>query len=432
MSLRLYTGSLVIVGLLGALPAFTNLRVGSLQPEDFVLLLLLGFCIAKFIYSGFSFRLSSQLIGLFMSYGLLLLSLLLLSVLATRLTFYPLDEVSILKRPVIFSLSKLLQLAAIICGFLWLANVFVRKRDLLAQAMSIYYWTGIVSSQYAILSYLALARLHFTPPEIFGAYSNIDGGLRACGFFNEGGPFGVYIVSVVVVGLLHRRVTGQRLGVVSIAVLSIAFLLSASKAGFVAAAPLCLYSIISAASFRRRASYLILSSAILWAAAAGLSLGDQLLGYLESYQNIDEQIAVRGNDYSLVVGRVSALYIVPRMISAHPLTGIGFGNYPLMRNDPLYLGSLPAITEVEDLPGLGIPGIAAEMGIPVTLWLMLLLFRPYWGTRKKALVFAMAALFQPLAHIVVGVQLTLFYPWFVTACALAASCDEPDRSHLKR
>src|SRR5260370_19932796 len=207
MSVRRYTGSVAIVGLLAVLPAFTNLRLGSLQPEDFVLLLLLGFCIAKFMYSGFSFRISSELIGLFRSYGLLLLSLLLLSVLATRLTFYPLDEVSFLKRPVIFSLSKLLQLGAIICGFLWLTNVFFTKKSLLAQAISIYYWTGIVCSLYAILSYFALAVLHFTRPEIFGAYSNIDGSLRACGFFNEGGPFVVYVVSVVVVGLLLCHLT---------------------------------------------------------------------------------------------------------------------------------------------------------------------------------------------------------------------------------
>jgi hypothetical protein len=122
---------------------------------------------------------------------------------------------------------------------------------------------------------------------------------------------------------------------------------------------------------------------------------------------------------NLVAGRVSALYIVPKMISAHPVTGIGLGNYPLMRNDPHYLGVLPAIPEVEDVGGIGIPGIAAEIGIPATLWLLILLFMPYQVCRKSASILAVAAAFQPLAH-TFAVQLTFFYPWFVSACALAA------------
>jgi len=96
-----------------------------------------------------------------------------------------------------------------------------------------------------------------------------------------------------------------------------------------------------------------------------------------------DEIAARGNDYNLVVGRLSALHIVPKMILAHPVTGIGLGNYPLMRNDPMYLDGLPAVTEIEDLPALGIPGITAEMGVPITIWLVSLLLVPISGTEGK-------------------------------------------------
>jgi len=183
---------------------------------------------------------------------------------------------------------------------------------------------------------------------------------------------------------------------------------------------LILYSVVTAASFWKKVSYFILSATLLYAAATWLDLGNLLLGYIDSYQNIEDKMALLGRDQNLVLGRVAALYIVPRMISAHPVTGIGIGNYPLMRNDPHYLGSLPTITDLEDLPALGIPGIAAEMGIPATLWLMALLFAPYWMSRKKAsIVIGVAAIFQPLAH-ALGVQLTFAYPWFVSACTLAA------------
>jgi hypothetical protein len=169
--------------------------------------------------------------------------------------------------------------------------------------------------------------------------------------------------------------------------------------------------------------YLLLVTSILAGAAVWMNLGDSLLGYATSIQNVELNADMVGNDPNIVLGRIAALYIVPRMIAAHPVTGIGIGNYPLVRNDPDYLGQLPAITDLEDQPGLGIPGIAAEFGIPATLWLLVLLFRPYWQGRKKASILVISALFQPLAH-AVGVQLTFFYPWFVSACALAASIGE--------
>jgi hypothetical protein len=425
-------GVFAVTSLIAILAAFTNIKLASLQAEDFVLLLLMGFCIARFLCSGFSFRISVKLSGLFRSYGLLLLSVLLLAILAIRLTFYPLDEASFLKQPVLFSISKLLQLAACICGFLWLTNMFLVEKGLLVRAMNAYLHIGLLSSWFAILSWIVVAFAHIDPSSlsgaVLGAYS-VDYAVRARGFFIEGGPFGLYVVSVFAIGLLRRHMTGRRLGWINIAILSTAFLLSESKAAFFVAVLLILYSVLSAASFRKKVTYFVLSTAIICGAAAWQNLPYLLVGYYNSYQRIEDNAAVLGKDPNLVLGRIAALYIVPRMIAAHPITGIGIGNYSLMRNDPHYLGSLPTVTDAEDLPGIGIPGIAAEMGIPATIWLLILLFKPYWVCRKKASIIGIAAIFQPMAHFF-GVQLTFFYPWFVSACALAA-CYGPDEYHTK-
>ena len=222
--IRPAAGALPLVGLLAVLSAFTNFKLASLQPEDVVLLLLLGFCVFKFASSAFSFRISPRLTRLFWSYALLLLTLILLSGYALRLTFYPLDEAPFLKQPTIFSLSKLLQFSAIICGFLWLTNTFIRRRDRLINAINAYWVTGIVAAVYGTFSYAAVFALHFEAPDIFGAYSSLEGVVRARGFFNEGGPFGLYLISVIVIGLLRRHLTGRRLGAASIAILSLAFL----------------------------------------------------------------------------------------------------------------------------------------------------------------------------------------------------------------
>lgn len=405
--------------------ALTNIRLGSLQLEDLLLLALLGFCIAKTMCSGFSFRIATDLRVLLKSYGLLLLAIFCSAVFAIRLKFYPLDAPSLLMHPVLMSVSKLLQFVAILCGFFWLTNKLIKQRKSLIVALSAYWWIGIICSLYAICSYCVLEIFRFNAPDIFGAYENLDGVVRARGFFNEGGPFGMYVVSVYVAGILKRRITGARVGMVNTILLLLALLLSSSKAGLIAAIFLALYFALSAASFRAKVCYLVLAVVVLGGAAVWLDLPGQLIGYLYSYQYMEEELMTHSNDYNLVLGRVSGLYIVPRMILAHPITGIGFGNYPLMRNDPNYLGSLPAITEVEDLPALGIPGIAAEIGIPATAWLLILLFLPYWTSRKRAPGVALGTIFQPISCIL-AVQLTFFYPWFIAACALAASCTESE------
>jgi hypothetical protein len=433
MHVRSSPGMLIVIGLLAILPAFANLKVGGVQAEDCLLLLLLGFCVARFLYSGFSFSISRRLSSLIRSYGLLLIALLLMAVLALRMTFYPLDEASLLKQPVIFSLSKLLQLASIVCGFFWLTNIFLNNKNLLVQGMTAYWRTGLIVSWYALASYLVVAIAHSSPENstMFpGAYGESPY-LRARGFFNEGGPFGMYLVSVFVIGFLRRHMTKRPLGTVNTVVLSTAFLLSASKAGFFTAALLILYSVITAASFRKKIAYLVLSTVLLCGVAVWLDLRTILLGYIASYQNVEDKIALVGRDPNVVLGRIAALYIVPRMISAHPITGIGIGNYPIIRNDPHYLGNLPSMTDAEDLPAIGIPGIAAETGIPAALWLVVLLFAPYWACRKGASIIAVVALYQPLAHNL-GVQLTFAYPWFLSACALAATSYEPKESDLSR
>ena len=119
------------------------------------------------------------------------------------------------------------------------------------------------------------------------------------------------------------------------------------------------------------------------------------------------------------MGRLAAFVIVPQMIAAHPLVGIGVGNYSLMRNDPDYLQGLPAVDDW-DLAGMGLLGSTAEFGIPLTLFLLALLLRPSIraGRRKSPAIVAVAAALLPLAFLL-GVNLNFFYPWLVAAFVLS-------------
>jgi hypothetical protein len=404
-----------LVGTLSIFPAFTNLKIGSLQPEDLILLLILALSLGKVILVGFKIELPKPLVGLLIGYAALLTFVSLFSFLSLRLPFYPLEAASILKTPIFYSSSRLLQFCAIICGFSWLTVVLSRDRGHLEMAMNLYWRTGILSALYAVISYAALRYGHVN---LLGAY--LTTAFRARGFFNEGGPFGLYIVTVFMVGILQRYLTGKPMGWVSCLTLAAALLLSRSKAAFFAVALLFLFSVLAAASFRRRLTALVLATSILASFAMLIHINRLIQGYIDSYQNLESRVAVLGNDSNLVLGRIAGAYIVPRMIAAHPITGIGIGNYPLMRNDPRYLGELPSIRYLEDQPGLGIVGYAAELGIPVTLLLVGLLLAPYRICKKSARILGIVALTQFTCHLL-GAQLTFFYPWFVTACALAAS-----------
>jgi O-antigen ligase len=144
-----------------------------------------------------------------------------------------------------------------------------------------------------------------------------------------------------------------------------------------------------------------------------------LSGYLYAYLNFDEAYYYRPDDPSLIMGRITAMLIVPRMVSAHPLLGIGVGNYSLMRNDPDYLQGLPPVDEW-DLAGMGLLGSAAEFGIPLTLLLLALLIQPLVRARRRKapLIVTLAAGFQPIAFLL-GVNLNFFYPWLVAAFVLS-------------
>ncbi len=402
--------------LLGILSALIWVRVGSLQLEDILLLVLLAYCSSKFLYSAFSIRVPLELHSLFQSYNLLLPSLLVMSILSLRLPFYPLDRPTFLEKPLLFSLARLLQLVSVVYGFLWLTSCLSRKQNLLVPAMSAYWITGVVSSGYAIGCYIAAAFFHVTlsSDSIWGVFQP-PGQIRARGFFNEGGPFGVYLVTVILIGLLRRHVTGRKLGLLGTAIVVTGFVLSRSITGVIIMVLLFAFHSLTGSTVRQRLTYGLFATVVIVGVGALLNPVGVIEGYIEGFQSVELQV-----DPALASGRIGAYYIVPRMIAAHPLTGIGIGNYPFMRNDPHYLGPLPPITYDKDLAAFGVPGLAAEVGIPITVWIMILTFTPYWKLRKSRSLIPIVAVFQPVAH-ALGVQLTFFYPWFVSACALAAA-----------
>ena len=150
------------------------------------------------------------------------------------------------------------------------------------------------------------------------------------------------------------------------------FVMSASKSAFVAAAVLLLFNSLFAGSHRSRITVVSILGIVLLIAAQTLNLSFVLQTLVRSADTYERISNLHSNDGNFVIGRIAGLFIVPRMVAAHPLSGVGWGNYGLLRNLPEYRGA-SAFTFENDQPALGLLGDAAEFGIPLDLFLLALI-----------------------------------------------------------
>ena len=396
---------------LSAMPA---LKLGDVQGLELVQALCLCVAAPLFVYCGM--RIPAG--GLWRRYGKGYLVFLCLSagvsILALRLPFYPPLDISVLKKPLFLSLSRIFELCLAIYFMLAVAETLRRRPVLFRLALGVYSWVGALSACASIGGWILLKTAGISTLLIYGP----DGRVR--GFFNEGGPYGMFLVSVVLVVLLRSHYFPPVYPFLSKAVLCLllaALLLSGSKVGLLAATGLCGIGVLCSGSGKQRFA-LIGACGVILAALLTLFEG-KLYGYAYAFLNFDEALYYRPDDPSLIMGRLAASVIVPQMIAAHPWAGIGVGNYSLMRNDPDYLQGLPAVDDW-DLAGMGLLGSTAEFGVPLTLFLVALLLRPFIRAvrRKSPAIVAVAASFLPLAFLL-GVNLNFFYPWLVAAFVLS-------------
>lgn len=406
---------LVLFAVLSAAPV---LKIGDVQAVEIAQVLWLCLAAPLFLYRGLRVPYS----GAWRRHGggyLLFLGLCLgVSALALRLPFYAPPDISALKLPLVLSLSRILELFLALCFMLIVAHALARRAALLRRTLDAYCWIGAASAGISIASWILLKGAGVATFAVYG----FEGRVR--GFFNEGGPYGIFLVSVGVAALLRARLFRPLypfLHKALLGLLLVALFLSGSKAGLLAAGGLCLLGLAVVGSRRQRA-VILTACAVILIAFFTLFQG-KLFGYFYAYLNFDEALAYRPGDPSLIMGRIAASIVVPRMISVHPLLGIGVGNYSLMRNDPDYLQGLPPV-DGWDLPGMGLFGSAAEFGIPLALFFLVLLLRPLFAAKKRKApaIVTVAAGFQPLAFLL-GVNLNFFYPWLIAAFVIAIEAE---------
>jgi hypothetical protein len=240
------------------------------------------------------------------------------------------------------------------------------------------------------------------------------------GFYNEGGPYGLYVLSVLAVGFAIDRLGWVRRGRIrlAMALMCVVFVMCYSKAGVFAVLSIFALNGLFARRALQRVAILGVGIAVLVGLSQIVNLPEFLRNYEATAAQYERLSHFHPKDPNFVYGRVAGAFIVPRMIEEHPLTGIGWGNYGVLRNAPEYRGAAVFVEDADD-PGLGSFGVAAELGLPLFAFLMLCLLVPFFYLRwlHVPVWLTNLALIQPVVHIF-GAQLNLTYPWVTTAFAL--------------
>lgn len=400
----------ILIGLLCFLSPLTDLKLGAIQPVEMLTVFLLPIVLYN-IFSTLEIKSSSEVISLLRKYMGFIVVVILLSIYSMRLKVYLPPDITMLRTPPYLSMAKVFQLSVIIMTMFIMIFWFVKKPALINFFARWYIYVGLFSAVFALVSYVAM----FGGIELGGAYA-IESP-RAKGFFVEGGPFGMYLVSVLLVVIFRREVLkeGSLLEMtIYLGVLMTAFFASQSKAGFLLVMLLVVYFSI----VKEKSKYFFSAILVMLPLLFVTGKIDGISGYIYNYNNFFDAAAERSDDNSLVMGRLMASVLVPRMVMDQPLTGIGLGNYSLQRNNPEYLEGLPT-TDYWDLPGLGLLGYTAELGLPLTFFLAWLLWIPVRKIRKMKLppILAVLASYQFFAFFL-GVQITFIYPWLIAALAL--------------
>lgn len=400
------------------LAPLTSIKLGELQTVEIYSFIAFGLVGAAVFRNHLRIAAEHEVLKLLKLYALLLLIAAVFAAWALRLPTFPIQGTPLLKHAPFLSLARLTQLSLVIGTIVITTNLLATRPSLNALLCQCYVYGGVISCLYGIASWAALfAGVHLGGINIGGSYGETH---RIDGFFVEGGPFGVYLVSAILVNLFRRHVLHRgdaRAYWLQMALFVVTLAAAQSKAAVLLGIVLGLYALF----VTKRLRYAFAAVPVFVALAIFSHLTSRLHGYAESYLHFTALARANPHDTSLIEGRVMAAILVPIMVAHHPIAGIGIGNYSLQRNNPRFLGPLPLAT-TWDLPGLGLLGDAAEFGIPLLMYIYWLLWRPVTISRRMGappLVIILAA-YQTFAH-TLGVQLTFVYPWIVSAIALGYS-----------
>ena len=334
---------------------------------------------------------------------------LLLSITVTYASDVVFDFYSFLKSKYVISFVRYIEL--LLCMIVMVVPVCLKVRNGLR--FDLFLREFLKYNRYCVVLILFLYAVDYLLSLNVVSYG---GDHRLKGFYVEGGPFGLYVASLFLCDLFFSRMRYFS------AIYIIALLLSASKAGYalllIGVTVVLFFKVKQLKGFANiknkiRFSIFVVSS-LLFVLLVVYTLASN---YVSDIINIDKEVALRGDDSSLVMGRISGFYIGLNIVADNPLFGIGLGNYSLVRNHDEYRGFFPVVYSW-DLTGLGgMLTLVIECGIIGFVIFILTFFKVMPIHDTTTLKFAML-FWLPFA---LGAQLYMVYPWLYLGMYLSYS-----------
>jgi hypothetical protein len=403
-----------VIGVLAFMAGWPQFKFANVQVLEMFMLGHLMFLLFSLGLNGFRTEVRGLWISPGRNYALVMAGILFVSMSSIRLPRYPpMYGPYFLHVPLLVVAMRYMELFVVVFYCLYAAELMRRDSRLRDYALRAYLNSAIVTS---FITFLGLFIWKAT-----GATLGVNGEGRGQGMFPEGGPWGLYLLTVgmVVWILWKRRAISHSKMVFAAGTLLLAFYYSRSKACVFCAFLIFVTQILMGRSWRQKlvsvAALAVISAAAWWIFDVP-RIYSQMTGLREK---AEVTVFLNRDDPNIAYGRVAGSVIIPRMIAAHPWLGIGLGNYPVMRNDPKYLGIMYK-DRYYDLPGLGLLWVAAELGLISLVALYGIMLYPALRvrrTRGHPLLLTLA-LCQPFVHLM-GAQITLFYPWITSAFVLS-------------
>lgn len=332
--------------------------------------------------------------------------------------FLPGQVDSLFRQPGWISGARVFQMFLVYTCFAAIVYTSMQDRQIVGRCVRLYIYGLTFSSLYGIVSFGLMVG---TGIEIGGAYG--ETGVRLRAFFVEGGPFGLFAASglLMLAAQWRRQYLSRRATYVCGFFIIVALLLAQSKAAIFALVLTMMLAVLFTGFKVLKAYLLPLLAALL--VIGGLALfagaGDALEAIFEGRETLLTSPEVIGDDPNVIAGRIAGSIIVPNMIAAHPFFGVGIGNYSLTRNSPDYNQVLPTL-EFWDLHGLGLYGFLAEVGFIACILFVIFLLTPALNAKRAGAPFGVIMLCCfPLIAFLFGVQPTFLYPWVVCAIGVA-------------
>jgi hypothetical protein len=424
--LKLYRSEIGFIAICSICLQMPDLKVGSIKIAELLMLLAMPF------YLKYVFR--SRILLLFIGfYFLLLLKTFFFNIFTN---FYINDALPALKQPYLITVSRLIEMVA--CAVF---AVFVFKGLKASQSpltllkTTLFIQVFVFGILYCFVYSLYVVHLRQTVAyDNLIVYDTSEGDMvyRLKGFYVEGGPLGLFYAFVFTLCVaFYKRLNLKPLYLVIPLVI---VLLAGSKAGYMLVL-LCIAwflfkwinsyfkNVVAKVSF-----YVVIVATMIGAATFVLQM---YISDLTDVDKLSSNFSPTEIDPNYMMGRISATVIVPNMVKAKYLEGIGWGNYPLLRNNPAYRGLMPEIqVSLWDATGFG--GMAdtfIEAGLLLFI-LYLLLYAYVIGKMKRSINqpgFLILAFIGPL---ILGVAIYFMYTWFLLGIILFSfQNDSPLNGH---